>query len=127
SAGNNQTVCANNANVNLSGSVTIASGGIWSTSGTGSFSPNNTQLNATYVPSNADITAGSFTLTLTTTGNGNCVAVTNSMVVFISPSPIVNPGPSPQFVCKNNPNYQLNSTSTTGSVTWASSGTGTFT
>jgi gliding motility-associated-like protein len=127
SAGNNQTVCANNANVPLNGSVTIATGGIWSTSGTGSFAPNNTQLNATYIPSNADITAGSFTLSLTTTGNGNCFAVTNSMVVSISPSPSVNPGPSPQLVCKNNPNYQLNSTSTTGSVTWASSGTGTFT
>jgi gliding motility-associated-like protein len=126
SAGGNQTVCANNANVPLSGSVTIASGGTWSTSGTGSFTPNNSVLNATYVPSPGDISAGSFTLTLTTTGNGNCFAVSNSKVVFISPAPVVVPGPNPQVVCKNNPNFQLNGTSTTGNGTWASSGTGTF-
>ncbi|MDP3558651.1 MAG: PKD domain-containing protein, partial [Bacteroidota bacterium] len=125
-AGSNQTVCANNATVSLSGSVSIASGGSWSSSGTGTFVPNNNVLNPSYVPSTADISSGSFTLTLSTTGNGNCLSENNSIVITISPAPVVNPGPNPQAVCKNNPNFQLNGSSTTGSGVWASSGTGTF-
>jgi gliding motility-associated-like protein len=126
SAGASQTVCANNATIALSGSVTVATGGTWSTSGTGTFVPNNAVLNASYVPSQADITAGTFTLTLTTTGNGNCFAVSNIKVITISPAPVVIPGANPQVVCKNNPNFQLNGSSTTGSGTWQTSGTGTF-
>lgn len=126
SAGANQTVCANNATVSLNGSVTVATSGTWSASGTGTFVPNNSALTASYVPSSADITSGSFTITLTTTGNGNCFAVSNSKVITISPAPVVIPGANPQVVCKNNPNFQLNGSSTTGSGTWLSSGTGTF-
>jgi len=126
-AGSSQTVCANNSSVNLSGSVSIASGGIWTSSGTGTFIPNNLTLNANYLPSAADITLGSFVLTLSSTGNGNCLPVSENMTVTISPAPIVNPGFSPQTVCKNNPNFTLNGTSTTGSGVWLSSGTGSFT
>jgi gliding motility-associated-like protein len=125
-AGSSQTVCANNSTMTLSGSVTTATGGIWSTNGTGTFVPNNTSLNTQYVPSAADIANGSVVFTLTSTGNGNCFPVTNTCVVSISPAPVVSAGPSVQIVCKNNPNYQLNGTSTTGSVTWSSNGTGTF-
>ena len=41
-AGADQTVCANNATVNLTGNITHATGGIWSTNGSGTFNPNNT-------------------------------------------------------------------------------------
>jgi hypothetical protein len=68
------SVCANNVQVALNGSVTGATGGAWS-GGTGSFNPNATTLNATYTPSAAEIAAGTVTLTLTSTGNGNCNAV----------------------------------------------------
>jgi|GEM_PF-1685786 len=125
-AGTSQTVCANNATVNLNGSVTVASGGIWSSSGSGSFVPGNTALTASYVPGATDITAGSVTITLSTTGNGNCLQVSHSQVVTISPAPIVSFGANQQFVCKNNPGYQLNGSSTTGSLSWLSSGTGSF-
>ena len=53
-AGMYQSVCANNATVALSGSVTIATGGQWSSSGTGTFIPNTTTLNTTYIASAAD-------------------------------------------------------------------------
>src|SRR5690606_8588567 len=76
-AGADVTRCANNPNVVLNGSVTIATGGVWS-GGAGSFTPNNTALNATYVPTAAEISAGILTLTLTTTGNNNCSAVTDT-------------------------------------------------
>jgi gliding motility-associated-like protein len=125
-AGATQTVCANNSSVVLNGSVTVASGGTWTSSGNGTFSPGGSALTATYYPGSSDISANGYTLTLTTTGNGNCFAVSNTKQVHLTPSPVVSPGPNPIVVCKNNPNFQLSGTSSTGSGTWASSGTGTF-
>ncbi|HRD52607.1 MAG TPA: hypothetical protein PKY96_08165, partial [Flavobacteriales bacterium] len=114
-AGGNATVCANNAALDLNGSVSIAAGGIWS-GGSGSFSPNNATLNASYTPSAAEIAAGTVTLTLTTTGNGNCIAATGSKVISITPAPVVSAGTS-ATVCANNASIALN-----GSVTGATGG-----
>jgi gliding motility-associated-like protein len=125
-AGPDQTVCANNANVTLNGSVTIASGGKWISRGTGTFTPNNTTLNATYNSSAADTTAGSVWLILKTTGNGLCKQVLDSMKVTYTHAPLVNPG-SNQTVCANNPDVSLNGSSSTGTGQWSTSGTGTFT
>jgi len=79
-AGPNNTVCLQSPSVPLSGSVTGASGGIWS-GGAGTFSPNNTTLNAVYTPTAAEIAAGSVNLTLTTTGNGTCPAATDVVTI----------------------------------------------
>ncbi|MBV1952666.1 MAG: hypothetical protein KUG64_10800, partial [Cycloclasticus sp.] len=119
-----QTVCANNPLVTLNGSVTVAGGGIW-TGGAGVFAPNNTTLNATYTPSAAEITAGTVTLFLTTTGNGNCLSEVDSMVITITPLPTVSAGPA-LTSCSNNPNVTLAGvvTGATGGV-W-SGGTGVF-
>ncbi|MBN4072217.1 PKD domain-containing protein [Flavobacteriales bacterium AH-315-E23] len=116
-AGADQTVCANNANVSLSGSVTIASGGTWTSSGTGTFSPDSNTLNATYTPSSADTLAGSVALVLTTTGNGTCIAVADAMVITFTDAPTVDAGPD-QTVCADNPTVTL-----AGSVTIATGGT----
>ena len=105
-AGLNAHVCANAADVQLNGAVTIATGGVWS-GGVGSFSPDANALNATYNPSLGEIAAGEATLTLTTTGIGNCIAVQDNMVITIDPVPVVNAGPD-QSICANNPNLQLN-------------------
>jgi gliding motility-associated-like protein len=105
-AGADAHVCANDAVVDLNGAVTVATGGVWS-GGSGSFSPNNTVLNATYTPSLGEIAAGQATLTLTTTGIGNCTAVQDIMVITIDPVPVVNAGPD-QSICANNPTLQLN-------------------
>ncbi|MBL1233852.1 MAG: gliding motility-associated C-terminal domain-containing protein, partial [Flavobacteriales bacterium] len=125
-AGADQTVCANNANVSLTGIITgNASGGVWSTSGTGAFSPNNTNLNATYLPSAADIASGSVTITLTA---NSCNNATDDMIITITPAPVVNAG-NDTTVCVSNLNVPLNGSvsgaSNTGS--WSTSGTGTFT
>jgi gliding motility-associated-like protein len=125
-AGVDQTVCANNADVSLNGTIWTASGGQWSSSGTGSFVPSNTTLNGTYIPSAADTANGTVTLYLASTGNGQCLAVIDSMVVTISNAPIVSAG-SDIFVCANNPNASLSGTSSTGSATWATNGGGSFT
>ena len=125
-AGIDQTICADATGAFLAGSVTIATGGTWATSGTGTFSPSNTALGATYIPSDADTTAGTVTLTLTTTGNGLCQAYSDQMTVTISPAPIANANVD-QTVCGDIAAVPLNGSVITATVgSWTTSGTGTF-
>ena len=124
-----QIVCANNSTVILNGSVSGgASTGIWTSTGSGTFSPNNTTLNATYLPSNADTTAGSVKIILTSTGNGICLLARDTMKVTITKAPSANAGPASVSVCTNNANVNLNGTvggsATTGK--WTSNGSGNF-
>ncbi len=123
-AGIDQTVCANNPDIYLSGSVTIATGGTWS-GGLGTFTPNANDLNATYTPSAAEILAQSVSLTLTTTGNGTCVSVSDVIDIVINASPIVSAG-ADIHSCQNNPSVTLNGnvTNATGGI-W-SGGSGVF-
>lgn len=125
-AGANQSVCANNAATTLNGSVNVASGGIWS-GGLGTFTPGNTALNAVYNPTDAEISNGQVTLTLTSTGNGGCKSVSNSMDIIITQSPFVNAGP-PQTVCVDNLSVVLNGfvSGKTNTGKWTTKGTGTF-
>ncbi len=128
-AGANVTVCSNNANVSLSGSIAGgATGGVWSSLGTGTFSPNNTALNATYVPSSADTTAGSVQLVLESTGNGVCVAETDTMLITFTPAPIVDAGNDTITVCANNATVSLNGSAggATTTAKWSTSGSGIF-
>ena len=80
-AGSNTNVCAGSS-VALNGSIGgSASNGTWSTSGTGTFSPSANVLNATYVPSTADIAAGTVSLTLTSNAVAPCTAATSSITL----------------------------------------------
>ncbi len=66
-AGSGQTSCGTNYNI-LNGSVGGgATGGQWSTSGTGSFQPDNTTLTASYCPSALVFKRAALRLTLTST------------------------------------------------------------
>jgi hypothetical protein len=129
SAGGNQTVCAGSATAALGGTVGGgATGGTWSSSGTGSFVPNATVLNATYSPSAADIAAGTVTLTLSTTGQVSpCTPATAQVVVIINPAATASAGGN-QTVCAGNATTGLGGTVGGGATggTWSSSGTGTF-
>ncbi len=70
-AGLDSAVCANNVAYALNGIVfNGTTTGIWSTSGTGNFSPNDANLAAIYTPSNADTLAGKINIILTSTNNG---------------------------------------------------------
>lgn len=89
-AGPDQSVCKDTASVQLSGSVTVAGGGQWSSSGTGSFSPNPDDLNALYIPTSTDTANGSVWIYLVTTLNGNCVPATDSMEITFFDPPTVN-------------------------------------
>ncbi|MFK8045085.1 MAG: PKD domain-containing protein [Crocinitomicaceae bacterium] len=128
-AGIDQTICVSNLQVSLSGSVSgITNTGNWTSSGTGSFSPNATSLNATYIASAADSLNGSFTLTLSSTNNGNCLSVADDMLVTILPAGFASAG-SDMTVCANNSNISLNGSISGGAVSgiWSSTGTGIFT
>ncbi|WMJ74440.1 gliding motility-associated C-terminal domain-containing protein [Cytophagaceae bacterium ABcell3] len=115
-AGDDRTVCANNATINLNGSVTTATGGTWS-GGSGSFS-NADSLNATYTPSSQETNnLEAITLTLTSTGNGDCLPVTDYLTINITPAPVVEAGPD-IYTCANNPEVILD-----GNVENASGGT----
>jgi hypothetical protein len=124
-----QTVCASSPAVTLAGAVAGAAiSGTWSSSGTGTFSPNNTTLNAVYTPSAAEITAGTATLTLTTDDpNGPCSAVSDEMVITINVAPTVNAGPD-QTICSSDISVTLAGQvgGAAGTGTW-SGGAGNFT
>lgn len=101
SAGTDLSACENNPISALSGLVTgPTSTGIW-TGGAGTFNPNNTSLNSLYTPSAAEIAAGSVSLTLTSTSNGNCNSTVDNIVINFSNAPIVNAGLN-LTACKNN-------------------------
>ncbi len=124
SAGVDQTKCANNSITTLAGTITGATGAIWS-GGLGAFLPNNTTLNASYTPTAADILAGTKTLTLTTTGNGLCVAEVDQMIITFTSAPTANAGLD-RTICGNNPTITLNGAITIATgATWSGGG-GTF-
>ena len=70
-AGVDQVVCTDDVPLNLMGTVVAASGGVWS-GGNGTYSPNDSSLTASYLPTTAEINSGTMVLYLTTTGNGSC-------------------------------------------------------
>lgn len=112
----------------LNGSVIGgASTGVWSTSGSGNFSPAPTALNASYTPSPADITAGTVTLTLTSTNYGNCLAVNDTVIINIRQPATVQAG-SNQWICSTTPSIGLSGVVSGGGNTgiWSASGLGGF-
>lgn len=125
SASVDQTVCAGSA-VSLSGSVSgSASSGTWS-GGSGSFIPNVNTLNCFYLPSSAEISAGTVTLTLTSDDPaGPCPAVSDQLMVTINASVTVSASVD-QNICEG---AQVNlSGSVSGGIsagTW-SGGSGAF-
>ena len=124
-AGLDQIICANNADITLSGSVTIATAWQW-TGGTGAYNPGNTAINTIYSPTIAEIASGSIMLILTTTAQGTCNPVSDDISVTFSPAPVVDAGPD-QIKCSNNEVTVLNGSITGGASTgiW-SNGLGTF-
>src|SRR5205809_356213 len=106
--------------------VTVATGGIWTTNGTGVVGPTSTTLNGTYYQSSADTASRSVTFTLTSTGNGVCGAVSDQMVINISPTPIINAG-ADQTLCADAEAVQLGGfeVNAIGTV-WTTNGSGSF-
>ncbi|MFN3916592.1 MAG: gliding motility-associated C-terminal domain-containing protein [Flavobacteriales bacterium] len=127
-AGNTILICDGSNQAPLNGSVSgAASTGVWSSSGTGTFTPSNTALNGTYSFSPDDILAGSVMLYLESTNNGNCLPVIDSVLAVITTTAVVDAG-NDTTVCYSNGGVQLSGqvTGATGEGMWISSGSGTF-
>jgi len=126
-AGPDLDECTATTEIPLTGTVTGGTTtGIWSTSGTGTFSPSPSDLTANYVPSTADKNSGSVILTLTSTSQDNCKVSTSSLTITFTKLPAVTAGPD-QLICTQSPVAKLNgSVSISGGGTWSSEGTGTF-
>mgnify|MGYP001447058165 CR=1 FL=1 len=98
----------------------------WSSSGTGTFILGST-LTPVYTPSASDISNGNVTLTLTAHGNAPCIDATSNILLSIIPLPSVDAG-SDDNICEGStftPNTTL--ASNYSSISWSTSGTGTFT
>lgn len=123
-AGADIQVCKDTAGVPLNGSVQFAGGGQWTTSGSGTFTPNADALNAIYIPSTADTLAGTVTLYLTATNVGNCITTTDTVTIgFYNP-------PTATITSNDTACFgdlvPVDVTVTTGSGVWTSIGGGTF-
>ncbi|PLX03237.1 MAG: hypothetical protein C0594_10725, partial [Marinilabiliales bacterium] len=127
-AGENVTVCANNATIDLDGNISGSTNtGEWTSSGTGTFSPSEFDMAASYIPSSADTAAGTISLVLNSTNNGICDIVRDTVFVTITSSPVVQAG-TDQVACANNADILLNGivSSSSGTAEWSTSGSGSF-
>ena len=126
-AGLDFNLCKNNASTLLAGNVTgPTSTGVW-TGGSGTYNPNSSTLNANYTPSAAELAAGSTNLYLTSTNNGNCTQVVDTIIISFTDAPSVLAGPDIS-VCANNPTVTITGSVSLGSTTgiWSSTGSGSF-
>jgi gliding motility-associated-like protein len=123
--GDDITLCSNAANIEL---VPILGEGVisveWS-GGSGNFINGTTSANNTYIPTSAEILAGSVTLTITAFGNSACGSTSDNILISFIPAPVVSAGPDQQ-VCSDQ-TIVLNNASATNqtSLVWTG-GLGTF-
>lgn len=123
-AGADATVCVNDT-IKLFGSVVDATGGTWTTNGSGKFLASASHLINRYIPSSADKTAGTVVFTLTTYSNGGCGSVSHAKTVTIALGlmPYANAG-ADQI---SSISTQLNASVSNASLyLWQTSGTGIF-
>ncbi|WP_445454062.1 choice-of-anchor D domain-containing protein [Flavobacterium sp. 25HG05S-40] len=128
-AGGNVTTCSTVASVNITSgaSATNHTSITWTSSGTGTFADVNSLTTCTYTPSAADKIAGSVIITLTAT-NGGCPDVVSTKTLTINPAATAIAGPT-AITCSSTGAFNITSGASAtnqASVTWTSSGTGTF-
>lgn len=124
-AGPNNVICSNATQVNLNGVVSgTSTTGQWTTFGAGAFNPSGSQLITDYLISPTDVGNGFVTLILTSTNNGNCNAVIDSLTITFQESPLIDIT-SPDTVCSNVGVVALTGTISSGyTSTWSTNGNG---
>jgi hypothetical protein len=122
-AGTNQTVCASNPVATLAGTITGSYTSSQWIGGNGAFSAGRGALNTNYTPTNAEITAGSVTLTLqaNTTLPAPCNIVTDNITINITPTPFITSPPAAS-ACSGQPlNYTITANYPATTFTWTAS------
>jgi Leucine-rich repeat (LRR) protein len=113
-AGTDDIICEG-SNVALSAGFTVASGGLWTTNGDGSFL-DQSDPSTQYIPGTNDVLNGGAKLTFTTTGNGACSPANDDVDVFIDLNPVPQAGPATN---QCDLNFILDATPSAGAVgTW---------
>jgi gliding motility-associated-like protein len=100
-AGNDMAICADQSSVTLNGTIQTATSAVWS-GGNGTFSPNNTALNAVYTPSPFEIANGFVRLILRTTSNLGCPGASDTVDINIASLPVPSIAGN-LFACSNSP------------------------
>lgn len=129
-AGVDFSVCSTETaiDVTIGSSATNQTNVTWTSSGTGTFTNANSLTTCTYTPSVADLTAGSVILTLTASNSG-CTDVTATKTLLFVTNAIAAAGTA-LAICSNNSSVNITAGATASNyntITWTSSGTGTFT
>jgi len=83
-AGLNDSICKEDLPYALNGSVSVSNTGQW-IGGNGNFNPNRNTLNATYQPTNAELTTGFVDLELISTNVGICDVDSNPLRISFPP------------------------------------------
>lgn len=124
-AGADLVVCATETTVDLNGTVSgSTTSGIWTTSGSGSYSPGASNPITTYNVSSSDTAVGNILLTLTSTNNGNCLAEQDSIIVSFLGAPDATIT-SEDSICANLSLLDLSGVVTPGySTSWSTDGFG---
>ncbi|MGN6601192.1 MAG: hypothetical protein ACTHK8_02010 [Ginsengibacter sp.] len=126
-AGGPYVICASDDSVVVSGTYGGgATGGSWTTSGSGTFSNKSTNtgtktVKATYTPSSADVTAGKVILTFTSSGQATvCSAASDTSSLTIKPTPA-----APKVTAQNNCDGTsvLTASNYTGTLLWSTGST----
>jgi len=123
-AGSDVSVCENDTFNASEATAAHYSQLLWESSGTGVFD-DATQLHATYTPSQADLTTGSVTLTLTGIGQAPCGDASHGIVLTFVPGPTVFAGQD-MAICQDSPAETEATATNYSTLLWTSSGTGTF-
>jgi hypothetical protein len=122
-AGIDQNICASNPTAPLSGSITGSYTSYQWVGGNGTFSAGRNSLVTTYTPSNAEITAGTVTLTLqaNTALPAPCNIVTDDITINITPTAFITSPPS-AALCSGQPlNYTITANNVLATFAWTAS------
>ncbi len=127
-AGAGTTICGDDTYM-LNATATNYSSISWSSSGSpGTFSASNIE-DPIYTPSNADVLNGSVTLTITVTPLAACggTTITDTVVINLTTPPTVDAGANATICAGTDFDLTSATSSETSSVSWTTSGDGTFT
>ncbi len=127
SAGPDATICEGSANIMVGSFGGSASSITWTTSGSGAFVLA-TDPTTTYIPSAADVLAGTVTLSITTDDPaGPCGVATDFMILNINPIATTSAGPD-ATICEGSTHTMVGVFGGgASSILWTTSGSGVFT
>ena len=123
-------ICAGDSYTLSTANISNFSAFQWSTSGTGTFSPNESDQNPTYTPSASDMASGQVILTLNALGNGTCTTASDDLILSIDPLPSVSTSSSTLTFCDDVSQVSISGVSAANynpaSLVWITDGEGYF-